>query len=289
MKLITKLLCTAGVALSMMGAAHAETILNNWSFNPTGTGPVGAMPVTESLDVTGAGFIDLTVTGANTFNFVEHAVFKILSGDNGTNEIDSYWNDQRVTATFEAAGQGTFNGGFIFTSGKIRMYTTNAAVAPYGTSAGFYGANVGTMIAEFDVLVGGGGLVNPDGSPVNNGQVTVHAKASAGAGLMPGVFFRNGNIDLTNEDVLSFAFTNANTILLPTDMQVSEIICQYSGYVAQGCTAATYSNTPNDHFLVGNNGQFKLASVPEPTSIALFGIALLGAGVVSRKRAANKA
>jgi hypothetical protein len=36
--------------------------------------------------------------------------------------------------------------------------------------------------------------------------------------------------------------------------------------------------------ILSNNGQFKLAEIPEPGSLALLGIAMLGAGVVRSKR-----
>jgi hypothetical protein len=129
------------------------------------------------------------------------------------------------------------------------------------------------------VLAGGGGNVNANGSPVNNGQVSVFAQASTPGGLTPGYFFRSNGNDLSNEDILSFAFTNANTVGKPTANMISEIACQFSGY----CAADAGSNT-NGHFFVSNNGQFKLAEVPEPGSLALFGIAMLGAGVTLRKR-----
>ncbi|MEN3278309.1 MAG: hypothetical protein V7631_4099, partial [Massilia sp.] len=133
----------------------------------------------------------------------------------------------------------------------------------------------------FDVLAGGGGRVDASGSPVNNGQVTVHARATS---MDAGYFFRGNGDDLSMESILAFAFTNANTVGEPTNRLVDEVACQYAGYTGAGCNGGSFSNTPGS-FFVSNNGQFKLAEVPEPGSLALFGIAMLGAGVVSRKRA----
>jgi len=111
----------------------------------------------------------------------------------------------------------------------------------------------------------------------------VFAKAEAGS-LDSGYFFRENGQDLSTESIMAFAFTNANTVANPDSTLVSEVACQYAGFTGAGCNGDAYANTPG-YFFVGNNGQFKLAEVPEPGSLALFGIAMLGAGVVSRKRA----
>jgi hypothetical protein len=102
--------------------------------------------------------------------------------------------------------------------------------------------------------------------------------------LDAGYFFRENGQDLSTESIMAFAFTNANTVANPTGILVDEVACQYANFSGNGCNGSAYANTPGS-FFVGNNGQFKLAEVPEPGSLALFGIAMLGAGVVSRKRA----
>jgi hypothetical protein len=250
--------------------------MNDWQLNPTGTGTAGAKTIHEYLDVNGNSFINLTATGGSQFNFTEHSVFNILQADSNGQLL---YPNGGLTATFEAFGDGSFNGAFSFAGGTIKIYS-NPTPGQYGTSAGYYGANLGNLIATFDVT-GGGGRVDELGNPVSNGQVTVNAMASTGQ-LAPGYFFSNKGTDLSSQNVLSFAFTNANPLQTPTALLVNEVACQFAGMGA-GCTVGNTANGRN--FFLGTNGQFKLAEVPEPGSLALFGIAMLGAGVVTRKRA----
>jgi hypothetical protein len=282
MKFLKKLACAAAVAMTVAGGANAATVMNDWVFNPTGGGYAGGQQINEYLDVNGNAFIQINPTGGSSFSFAEHAVFNIVQADGNGQLFPVTFPGGNITATFEATGTGNFSGAFSFAGGTIRMYQ-NPTNGQYATTAGIYGANLGNQIAEFTVLAGGGGMVDASGSPTNNGQVTVLAKADAGS-LDSGYFFRENGQDLSTESILAFAFTNANTVANPTGTLVSEVACEYANFTGNGCNGQAYANTPG-YFFVGNNGQFKLAEVPEPGSLALFGIAMLGAGVVSRKRA----
>jgi len=282
MKFMKKLACAAAVAMTMAGGANAATVLNDWVFNPNGGGYTGGQQINEYLDVNGNAFIQINPTGGSSFSFTEHAVFNIVQADSNGKLFPVNYPGGNITATFEATGTGNFSGAFTFAGGTIRMFQ-NPENNQYGTTAGYYGANLGNQIAEFTVMAGGGGMVDASGSPTNNGQVTVFAKAEAGS-LDSGYFFRENGQDLSTESIMAFAFTNANTVANPDSTLVSEVACQYAGFTGAGCNGDAYANTPG-YFFVGNNGQFKLAEVPEPGSLALFGIAMLGAGVVSRKRA----
>jgi hypothetical protein len=277
MKMLNKLVCAAAVTLAFAASAQAGVVMNDWQFNPTGSGLSGAQTIHEYLDVNGNSFIDLTGTGSNRFNFTEHSVFNILQHDSNGHVI---YPSGSITATFEAYGTGSFSGSFTFAGGTIKIYQ-NTTPDQYGTSAGYYGANLGSNIATFDVMAGGGGRVDQLGNPISNGQVTVNAVANAGD-LLPGYFFSKNGTDLSNQSVLSFAFTNANPLQQPTQLMVDEVACQFAGLGA-GCTVGDTASGRS--FFLGTNGQFKLAEVPEPGSLALFGIAMLGAGVVTRKRA----
>jgi hypothetical protein len=277
MKMLNKLITAAAVSLAFAASAQAGVVLNDWKFNPSGGGLAGAQNIHEYLDVNGDSFIDLANSGGNKFNFTEHAVFNILQHDSNGHVI---YPAGAITATFEAYGHGTFSGNFTFAGGTIKIYQ-NTTPDQYETSAGYYGANLGNNIATFDVLAGGGGRVDQLGNPISNGQVTVNAMANAGQ-IMPGYFFSPAGDDLSNQSVLSFAFTNANPLQSPTQLMIDEIACQFAG-LGEGCSVGA-TDTGRSFFL-GTNGQFKLAEVPEPGSLALFGIAMLGAGVVTRKRA----
>jgi hypothetical protein len=223
------------------------------------------------------------MTGGNGFTFNEHSVFNIPQADSNGKLFPMTFPGGNITATFEATGKGTLSGAFSFTGGTIKVYQ-NPINGQYSSSAGIYGANLGNLIGTFDVLAGGGGLVDASGNPVANGQVTVNATAKAGD-LTPGYWFNGMGDDLSTRSLLSFAFTNANPLQDPTAVLVSEVACQFAGFTGAGCNGSAYANAAGQYFFLGTNGQFKLAEVPEPGSLALFGIAMLGAGVMTRKRA----
>jgi len=285
MKSLKHLGCAAVLALSAAGTAQASILMNNWVFNPAGTGFAAGQRIGEYLDVNGNGFIELTPAGGTSFTFREHAVFNLVQADSSGKLFPLNYPTGNITATLDAVGSGGFGGAFSFTSGTIRMYQ-NPKPGQYGTAAGHYGADLGTQIAQFTVLAGGGGKVNANGSPLNNGQVTVEAEAAAGM-LRAGYFFNQQGVDLSSEPLFAFAFTNANTVSAPSALKVKEIACEFSGFTGNGCKPrTTYKNADFKHFFIGAGGQFKLAEVPEPGSVALFGIALAGIGALRRRKKA---
>ncbi|HEY1225779.1 MAG TPA: flocculation-associated PEP-CTERM protein PepA [Ramlibacter sp.] len=289
MKMLNKLVSAAAVAMAFAGSANAGVVMNDWVFNPIGTGFANGQTIHENLNVAGNSFIELTPkAGSNTaFSFTEHSVFNIPQADANGQLFPLNFPGGNITATFVANGTGSLGGGFTFSGGTISIYQ-NPVNSQYATAAGIYGANLGNLIATFQVQPGGGGQVDQFGNPIANGQVTVNAMAQAGD-LMPGYFFDKTGKDLSTQKVLSFAFTNANPLQSPTALQVSEIMCEFAGYTGSGCNGTAYNPGPSNQLrttlFLNTDGQFKLAEVPEPGSLALFGIAMLGAGVVTRKRA----
>jgi PEP-CTERM motif len=280
MTFLKKLGCAAAIALAA-GAAQADTIMNNWTFNPAGTGKANGQLINESLDVNGNAFIQINPTGGTSFSFTEHAVFNIVQADSNGRLFPVNFPGGNITATFQANGVGDFSGAFSFTGGTIKMYQ-NSVNNQYATDKGVYGADLGNQIAQFSLMPGGGGLVDASGSPVNNGQVSIFAKAAKGA-LDAGYFFADNGIDMSKVMTTAFASTNANTVGEPTALLVSEVACGFAGFKGAGCNGTAYANAPGQYFFVSNNGQFKFNDIPEPGSVALFGIALFGLGAMRRR------
>jgi hypothetical protein len=280
MTFLKKLGCAAAIALAA-GTTQAAPIMNDWTFNPVGTGLASGQEVNEYLDVNGNGFIQLKATGGASFSFTEHAVFNLVQADGNGALFPVTFPGGNITATLEAVGTGSFGGSFKFTGGSIKMYQ-NPANGQYGTAQGYYGADLGNLIATFSVLAGGGGTVDGKGNPIDNGQVSVFTQSLPGQ-LAAGYFFNKNGVDMSTLKNTAFAFTNANTVGSPTGRLVDEVACQFSGYKGPGCGSDSYANVAGDHFFVSNNGQFKFADVPEPGSVALFGIALFGIGTLRRR------
>ncbi|QOL49167.1 flocculation-associated PEP-CTERM protein PepA [Massilia litorea] len=280
MTFLKKLGCAAAFGLAA-GASQAS-IMNDWTFNPAGSGQAKGQEINEYLDVNGNAFIELNATSKTSFNFVEHAVFNLSQADSNGQLFPVNYAGGNITATFEGYGAGTFGGAFKFTGGTIKMYQ-NPANGQYGSVSGIYGANLGNLIGTFTVLAGGGGTVDGKGNPTDNGQVSIFLKASKGA-LAANYFFDDLGQDMSGFNVEAFAFTNANTVGAPTNRLVKEVACQFAGFTGPGCAGnSPYKNVAGDHFFVSNNGQFKFNEIPEPGSVALFGIALFGIGALRRR------
>jgi hypothetical protein len=139
-----------------------------------------------------------------------------------------------------------------------------------------YGASSGTPIGTFTQLAGGGGTVNPDGTPTSNGTVTATFQATT---LLAGVW-KNLGVDLLPTLTIGFITTNAsedNAANNPPSIDPNLVTA----------LGGTIPNSPPNNFFVQNGGQYKLeTTVPEPATIALIGLGLAGIGFGSKRRRA---
>lgn len=279
---IRKLLASSLVATGLvMSSAAQSAVLTNWYLDADGAGGAGsATNVISFLDIVGGAYVTLTPTGGLSFDFEEWGAVRSTSHDFGL----SYAANQtaELAALFEASGSGTFGGTATFTAGTLYLYSV--PLGQWGGTAGTFGVD-GTPIATFEII-GGGLQVNPDGTPIANGQVELVARATS---MESGYFFFDAGLtqdmaDLVNDPnglLFGFATTNANQV--PTEQlntTFADEIFEYSSLLGD------WVNDPDaGSFFVSNNGQFRLA-VPEPGTVALIGIGLLGLGMAHRRKAA---
>lgn len=272
--LLRKAAMTAAVtgALALPGVASAQTFLNNWFFDADGVGGNAPTLINEYFDIVGNSYIQLTPTGGDNFTFLEDGIF-VVQGHDGGIAVSA---DRQITATFtDGAGTGSFDGPISFTPGVGILNVYSDASFNYGTPTGIYGADDGTLIGTF-VLSFGEGTVDPSGIP--NGELSLALQATS---LTPGFFIApDGTTDLSTlvDEGLIFGFvtTNASFVENPSATLVSELSELVGAPIVNDVAAGS--------FIVSNNGQFRLSTVPEPGVAALLGLGMLGFWVAGRRR-----
>lgn len=257
-------------ALALAGCSLWAQAAPTWQINTAGTGPAGATAL-ASLDVAGVGFVQI-LPDANdplAFTFIEHGAYRAVQAD-GTTPFGG--ND--LTIRYMVGGSGSFLDPSVirFDSGNIELYSDPAF--DFGTTAGNYGADNGTLVARLSVLGGG---------TAPGGLVTMEAAVIAGS-LLPGYFFAADGTDFAALAKVVFSLGVFNQPTLPDALMVSEIICGMAGYAGPGCNGAEYVNTPLA-FAVRDGGYVSVTAVPEPPTagLAIAGLGLLAAGTWRRK------
>ena len=257
-----KSLFTAAVTAGLLVlSAPASATLTNWVIDTDGPGGNPKVLVNDYLDLNGRAYVHNTFITATTFTFNEAGSFitNLADGATSLNPV--------LTSRFVGTGSGNVGGNLVFNPG--------------GTLGVFSGL---TNIANFSLL--SGSAVLNAGTVLPNGAVSFIFKSTS---MLAGYFFDSAMNDLSlianspTGVVLGFATTN----VIPVNPVVGSLInanlvTQYNSAFSPGFVPGTLSNNTTD-LLLSNNGQFRL-QVPEPSMLSLLGLALLGMGIVSRRR-----
>ena len=248
MKRLSMAVVSTLALLMLTSNAFAFAFLEDWVFNPFGTGAESATALTvpDFLNVLGETTAINTYSDLTNFTFEETANFTVNGyGLPNANLPNSYYNVvgdisvPRITAEFIGSGTGTTAGSLIFDLGTL--------------SVAFDGIEIG-LFTLID------GYANLDGQAVPNGDITTIFEATS---LAANTWFDSSLKDLSTVDpqnfVLGFATTNAT-------LESSDLVGNVQTLV------------------LGNNGQFRLAVVPEPSTFLLLGAGLLGIGFIARRK-----
>jgi hypothetical protein len=277
MKAVLKSLAAVAVTATVMSSANAA-LVDQYKLNlPNPQGQT----VTNigALGFNGESFVKNTFAGQNNpnFTFTDNGIFNITTNNGGADLLDF----GQLTANYTGGtGYGSLTGGTITfnAGGTLDIYYN--PVKEYGNAAkgggtdDRFGASSGVKIASFTQLAGGGGLINPDGTPSSNGMLTLLFKATY---FMDGVWIGNDGKELNEGVTFGFVTSNASQDVNTIDPIMKTVL---SG------SPTTSNNAPNQ-FFVQNGGQMKLEAnaVPEPASLAIFGAGLIGLAALRRRKA----
>lgn len=257
MNMFKSTLAALAVTSSLLAAAPANAVLTNWYLDTNGAAAGGLSQVAQYVDLTGQAYAHNTFTSMTAFNFNEFGTFNSFSADQ-TTVLNPF-----LTATFSGTGSGTTGGMLNFATGSLSIFSGATNIANFSLITGSATLNAGTVLP--------------------NGAISLIFQATS---LATGYFFDSGMNDLstilaTNPLIFGFATTNA----IPINGPVSTAIV--NGYNANFNPDILPTLVPNQttDVYISNNGQIQL-QIPEPGSLALMGIGLLGLALGSRRKQA---
>jgi hypothetical protein len=258
-------------ALFAAPAAHADQIFGFKVDLSAIGGPVIAN--INELNFSGSSFVRNTIVDpSQPFTFTDNGVFSFGNKNGG---LSLGLGLGQLTGDYTlGTGSGTLGSSITFDAGGKFDLWYNPTLTFGSTAANRYGAAVGVKIATFRQLAGGGGSINPDGTPKANGQLQLNFVAET---LLPNTWFTSAGQPLPENFTFSFVTANAsqdnsNNCPSPCSTDPNLIIALGGG-----------PNSLPNQFLVSNGAQFKLADVPEPGTVALLGLGLLGFTFMRRK------
>ena len=286
MKFFKKTLAALATVGALTGAGSANAYLTDWYFDANGsvngTADAVLVPDNLSMDSSAVGYISVFATSATDFMFQETGVIRFAGANSGQAFTQTLFATYTLNGTGKfGSGTSTFDGDANFTGGTFSLWVGANTYAGTTDTYGVGPTNQ-TLIATFDVfgdkITGLNNIGQPvSGNATNNTQFQIVGSANW---LASDYFYLpDGVTDIAGlTDALTWGFVVGNaTSIAPSGNMVSE-------FGPQDLVLDPSNDDYTVSFFVNHGGQARL-QVPEPATLALSGLALLGLGALRRRQA----